>query len=119
VAHASAQPEQAVLFAGLAAFQLGWAVVVFRRPWPRLLLAPIAINLGTIAVWAGTRAAGAEGVGGLDLLATLDEAMLVALLLILRRGRVDPRDGERLAVLSFALVFLSLLAFLLLGHASR
>jgi hypothetical protein len=95
----------AVLFAGLAWFQLGWGAGYLVRPGRRLARVAIAVNLGTVAVWAVSRTTGLpigpdpgslEPVGPLDLLATVLELGLVGLL-ALRLAPGSSTVGARLS----------------------
>ena len=94
-----------VFFGLLVCFQLGWALLVQRgRRDARLLDAGIYISLATAATWLLSRTVGvpfgpwawdAEPIGALDLIATLDELALAALLVSLRHPA--SRVGRALA----------------------
>jgi hypothetical protein len=80
----------ALSFVALAALQLSWGTAAYRRPSRRLWAAGAAGNVAVIVIWALSRTSGLpfgpdarapETVGLLDLIATIDEVMLVALLL--------------------------------------
>ena len=95
----------AVFFGLVVYFQLGWALLVQRgRRDARLLDAGIYMSLAIAAVWLLSRTIGmplgpwawdAEPIGALDLIATLDELALAALLVSLRHP--DSRIGRTLA----------------------
>jgi hypothetical protein len=94
-----------VFFGLLVCFQLGWALLVWRgRRDARLLDAAIYVSLATAAICLLSRIVGvpfgpwawdAEPIGALDLIATLDELALAALLVSLRHP--DSRVGRALA----------------------
>lgn len=72
-------------FVALAAFQLGWGVLIYSRPSPRGLRAGIAVNVAVIALWIASRTVGVpfgpeawhpEAPGTLDVAATTTEAMI-------------------------------------------
>jgi hypothetical protein len=74
-------------FAGLAAAQLGWAVLVVARPCPRVLAAGVALNAGVVLLWGATRSVGIplgvaagsrEPVGALDATCALLELGVIA-----------------------------------------
>ena len=103
--------------------QLAWAEAVRRRPGDRRLLAAGAAgNLAVAGVWAMSRVVGvpvgperfeAEPVGLKDVLATLDELAIAALvaLLLLRRG-----ESPAVVACAWVLVVVSVLAAFLGGH---
>jgi hypothetical protein len=76
-----------VLFGITAALQIGWAEAVRRRPADRrLLIAAVVLNAGIVAAWIASRTTGLpigedpgvpEAVGIKDVLATIDELVLV------------------------------------------
>ncbi|MGB0876184.1 MAG: hypothetical protein ACPHCN_08175 [Mycobacterium sp.] len=47
-----------IFFALIAAFQFGWAIVILAHPNSTVLATGIAVNVGTIALWALSRTAG-------------------------------------------------------------
>jgi hypothetical protein len=92
----------ALSFVGLAALQLIWGIAALRRPSRRLWAIGAAGNLAVVVIWALSRTSGlpigpdaraAETVGLLDLIATLDEVMLVALLIAGLFPRLVVSDG--------------------------
>ncbi len=103
--HASHWWAFGVFFALLASLQLGWALLVQRgHRGPRLLRIAIYGSLAAVATWIVSRTIGmpfgpwawdAEPVGALDLVATLDELALAALLVSLQHP--DSRAGRALA----------------------
>jgi hypothetical protein len=75
-------------FAGLAAFQLGWAVWIYARPSPLGFGVGTTVSLAVIGVWIVSRTTGmpfgpdqwqAESIGPLDLAATAGEALIAVL----------------------------------------
>lgn len=48
-------PLSGVFFAGLAAFQLGWAAVIIRWPRPTILGIGLIANLGAMTLWVVSR----------------------------------------------------------------
>ena len=89
-----------------------YGIAVLRRPGMPLLLSGVAGNLAVIFLYVVTRTTGVpffgphagevEGIGGVDLVATMAEVALVCVLAaLLRPGRleavVDPVSGTRLA----------------------
>jgi len=81
----------AALFWVLAAGQLVWGVVVYRWPNDVLLWTGAIVSIGVIGIWALSRTTGVpigpdpwtpEEIGGFDLLATADEVILVAVVVM-------------------------------------
>jgi hypothetical protein len=77
-----------VFFAGLAAAQLGWALLVLVRPGARVLVVGALLNAGVLVLWAVTRTAGVpwgvavgrrEPIGALDTTCSLLELGVVDL----------------------------------------
>ena len=101
--HAAEYLPAGLFFAGLAAFQLAWAVGVLWRPGAGLISVGLAVNAGTIALWVWSRTLGfplgaepgaVEPVGYPDALASLLEGVIVivaGLWLWERRRRPFPR----------------------------
>lgn len=62
--HAAVTPEHTdwwatvVFFAGLAAFQIGWSVLIVLRPARPALLLGAAVNIGALATWVISRTIG-------------------------------------------------------------
>lgn len=124
-----------VFFAGLAYGQLAWALVVYRgRRDAWLLEAAIYVSLAVVAIWLLTRTVGpplgpwqwdAERVGIPDVIATLDELALAALLTAVLRpsGRVgralDWLRGGHAVRLGVMLGSASVLALAFAGHGHR
>jgi ethanolamine transporter EutH len=80
-----------VLFGAAAALQLALAIALVRRPGRTPIAWACALNVGIVAVWLLSRTAGTpfgpdsgarEPIGWLDMLTTLDELIVVALLSI-------------------------------------
>ena len=96
--HAEVYLPAGVFFAGLAAFQLAWAVGWLRRPANRLAVLGLAVNAVTTGIWVWSRTIGlpigaepgaVEPVGYRDVLATVLELVLaVVLMATLAEGRV-------------------------------
>jgi hypothetical protein len=113
-------------FVALAAFQLGWGVLIYSRPSPRALRAGIAINVAVIALWIASRTVGVpfgpeawhpEAPGALDVAATATEAMIALIgQALLASGGRSPTDGvlplpaRYLRQLVYAQLVLALLA---------
>ncbi len=108
VEHFGEHPVYGVFFAVVAVWQLAWGTMVYRRPEARRSLTAAAIaNLAVVAIWAVSRTTGLplgpeagrpEVPGVIDILATLDEVAIVALVI----GILQPagRVGRRLAGLT-------------------
>jgi hypothetical protein len=80
-----------VLFAVAAALQLVTAIALLRNPTHATVAWTCAVNAGVVAVWVLSRSTGLpvgpeagdrEAVGWLDVLTTLDELLVIALLAI-------------------------------------
>ena len=90
-----------VFFALLAVAQVGWGALVYRGASRRVLVAGAAGSAAVALLWLVTRTVGLpfgphagspEPVGVLDVLATLDEQVVVAIVLALVRfPRLRPR----------------------------
>jgi hypothetical protein len=115
----------AVLFVGLGAFQAGWGVVMMRRPSRAAIWTGVASSVLVIAAWVASRTvglplgpdtAGPEAAGVLDVLATLDEAVIVALLLA-ALGPPRARTAWVLQALGLLLVLFSSLVLAAGLHA--
>jgi hypothetical protein len=101
--HASVAPAHfaeywafGIFFAIIAALQLIWAELVRRGASPGILWAGAAANLAVALIWLASRTIGlpigpdagqAEGLGLHDLLATLDELGIAALVAVGLAGR--------------------------------
>lgn len=96
-----------VFFAGLAAWQAAWGVLVYRDPSERSLITGAGVNFGVTLIWLVSRTVGIpvgpeqwspESVGALDIAATIDELAIVflsfGLLSALWRRRLAARPGE-------------------------
>ena len=84
-AHLHEQLTSGLFFVAVAAYQLGWALALARRPSRGVLLAA-AVHLGVVAVWVLSRTSGiplvpggadVEGIGYPDVLALLLEGTIV------------------------------------------
>ncbi|MGH2858123.1 MAG: hypothetical protein ACRDMJ_11645 [Solirubrobacteraceae bacterium] len=117
----------AVLFIGVAAAQIAWGIVLYRRPGSRTLLAGAIGSLAVAGVWllsrtvglpVGPDATGPESAGFLDVLATVNEIVLAILALGLR-ARPDAITGEvrirHLRALRAAALVLTLLSSMVLA----
>jgi hypothetical protein len=116
IEHSDESVLYVVLFALLAATQLGWGVALYRGR--RVLAAGVVLCLGVVVVWALSRTTGlpigpdpwqAEPVGAADLIATADEVAIVLLALSRRGGRLVTAGGT-------ALILLSSIVLMLAGH---
>ena len=116
----------AALFAVLAAAQIGWGVLLYRRPHPRLLWAGVVLSLGVVAVWIVSRTSGLplgperwspEEVGSADVISSADE---VAVALLAGLHLVSPHRLRPLRVATLGgavfLASLSSLTFMLHAH---
>jgi hypothetical protein len=108
--HVAAVPEHwanyriaAFFFIGLGIFQVAWGALLLGRPSRLLYAAGAAVSLGTIAVWAVSRTSGlpfgpfagiAERAGRADVISTLFEEALVLVLILLRFGVGERRQGR-------------------------
>ena len=124
--HVSESRLYAALFVLVALAQAGWAGALLRRPSRRTVLAGIAGSLVMIAAWCASRtvglpvgpdAAGPEAVGLLDVLATLDEAAIIALMFLAVRPAAGPgvRAGAGAGVLRALALILILFTSLVLA----
>lgn len=111
-----------VFFVVIAMFQFGWGARVYARPGRRLLQLGAAVNLAVAAVWMVSRTVGIpagpepwhpEGVGLVDVMATLDELLIVALAGAVLAGRRPPRLPTWCAF--YPVVVISLLSAMLGG----
>jgi hypothetical protein len=77
-----------IFFAGLAAWQAAWGVLVYRDPSERALLIGAGVSLAVTVLWLVTRTVGIpigpeqwcpEPAGALDIAATVDEQAIVLL----------------------------------------
>jgi hypothetical protein len=114
------------LFAALAAFQLAWAFRAYPDGSPLLLRLAIPVSLGVIATWLVSRTVGMpfgpqafepERVGALDLAATLDELVLVGLLVAIGRGRTSIVLTAAGRLAAYTVLTLTALTLFLAGHA--
>jgi hypothetical protein len=96
VIHAAVTPDHfvefwlyGVFFVSIAVFQLLWGLGYLRRPDTRLVVLGIAVNAAAVLLWLWSRVVGLpvgpkpgtiEHVGFIDLMATIFEATLVAIL---------------------------------------
>ncbi len=113
-----------VLFAVVALAQIAWAVILYRRPEPRLMRRAAIGNALVIGAWIVAHtlgipfgSGGAETTGTLGIMATIDEVFLVLTpwllpAVALRGSRGDRRRYEWAAI---ALCVASLSAVLLAG----
>ena len=122
-----------VFFGVLTYVQVLWAVQLYRRPDDRRLFGPIAVmSLGVIAIWLVSRTVGlpigpwadrAEPIGAADFAATLDEVVIVVLIVSMLRphGRLAARmrwlDEANCVRVGSMLCALSLMALLLGSHS--
>lgn len=131
VGHASEHWTFAAFFATLAVAQCAWGCLVYRGA-DRRMLAAGAWGSGAVAMlWLVTRTVGLpfgphagapEAVGPLDVLATLDEQVVVAIVVaLLRFPQLRPRLVNAAArvgpVVGMTLAMLSLLSLTLGVHA--
>lgn len=126
-------PAAAAFFAGLAMFQVCWALLALIQPPRRgFLLLGIAVNVATLALWAGSRTVGMpfgpdrgeiEAFGRTDVLAALLEVAVVAA--AWWSVRTGSRQRESRPARHFALAtgatgaVVSLVAIVALGGASE
>ncbi len=89
-----------LLFLVAAAAQIGFAVALLVRPSRALVVGAVAVSLGLILTWVVSRTGGlpfgpdagaAEEIGLLNVITTLDEALLVALICL---AHADPARGR-------------------------
>jgi hypothetical protein len=121
----------AAFFAALAAAQLVWGALVYRGAERRLLVAGAWGSAAVALLWLITRTIGLpfgphagspEAIGPLDVLATLDEQAIVAIVIVLVRfPQLRPRLVSGAArvgpVVGMTLAMLSLLSLTLGAHA--
>jgi hypothetical protein len=117
------------VFAMIAAFQIGWAVLVVRRPSRIVLLVGALVSIGIAALWVVSRTSGVpfaripwvpEPVGAADVTATIGEctiALVVFCLLLASRVEFARRAVSWLAGLLLTLLVFSVLYGLGSGHA--
>lgn len=112
-----------LFFAVVAPAQIAWGLEVGLRPAPRWLALGAALNAAIALIWLQTRTLGlpfgpdpwqAEGVGTLDVAATLDELAIAALVFITLSGR-GRRGGDASRAVVLALLAFSAGALLLGG----
>ncbi|WP_051399534.1 hypothetical protein [Haloechinothrix halophila] len=116
-------PLSGVFFAGLAAFQLGWAAVIIRWPRPTILGIGLVANLGAMILWAVSRVWGVpfgphagvpEAVGAPGVLTMVLEASILLgvtwSLLPRHRSALLTTGGYRFAVTGAALAMLMFMA---------
>jgi hypothetical protein len=122
-----------VFFGFLTYAQVLWAMQLWRRPDDRRLFKAVAVmSLGTIAIWIVSRTVGLpigpwagrpEAIGMLDLVASLDELVIAAMIgaMLHPEGRVAARlrwlDGGNCVRFGSMLCSLSLLALLFSSHS--
>jgi len=122
-----------MFFAVLTYAQILWAMRLWRRPDDRRLFKAVAVmSLGVVAIWLVSRTVGlpigpwagrAEGIGLPDLVATLDELVIVAIIAAVLRpeGRVGARlrwlDASNCVRVGSMLCSLSLMALLFSSHS--
>lgn len=115
-----------ILFVLVAWFQAWWAVQYVARPTRRLEWLALALNLGVIAVWTWSRTMGLpigpasgtpEEVGTADVIATVFELALVALLVeVIRLGVWDRATRPaRVAAAAALAVQVGTVALVILG----
>jgi hypothetical protein len=116
-------------FAMIAAFQMGWAVLVVRRPSRMVLLVGALASIGIAALWVVSRTSGVpiaripwvpEAVGAADVTATVGEctiAFVVFCLLLAPRVEFARRAVSWLPGLLLTLLVVSVLYGLGSGHA--
>ena len=131
VSHAEEFWLFAVFFAALAAGQIAWGAVVYKGAARRVLVAGAWANLAVVLLWLFTRtvalplgpdAGEREAVGPLDVLASLDELVVVTIVFALVRfPRLRPRLVAAAArvgpVLGMTLAIASLVSLTLGVHA--
>lgn len=116
-----------LFFAIVTPLQLAWTAGVVRRPSRTRLLSVGAVgNLLVVGTWALSRTVGmpfgpdageAEAVGLKDVLASLDEVALAALVIAVLWGNPDGRGVVRFSEpAAWALVAVSVIAAMLGGH---
>ena len=111
------------LFAAAAGLQLATAIVLLRSPGRPAIVWTCLLNAGIVGVWALSRATGlpfgpeagtAEALGWMDVLTTVDELLLIALLSI-EAGWTACSRGGRVSLLfrgcGIALAIVLTLAF--------
>ena len=91
------------LFATAAGLQFGTAIALLRNPTRAAVLRACALNAAIVAVWALSRATGLpfgpqagdpEAIGWMDVLTTVDELLVIALLSIEAGWCVCSRGGR-------------------------
>jgi hypothetical protein len=131
VSHAGEYWLFSVFFAALAAGQIAWGAVVYSGAVRRVLVAGAWANVAVVLLWLFTRtvalplgpdAGEREAVGPLDVLATLDELVVVAIVFALVRfPRLRPRLVSAAArvgpVLGMTLAIASLVSLTLGVHS--
>jgi hypothetical protein len=115
-----------LFFAGLATWQAVWGVLIYRFPSESALITGAGVNTGVALLWLVTRTVGLpigpekwtpEGVGALDIAATVDELAIAGLGLALVsaawRRRVGAKPFEWVVL---ALLIASGVALMAGGH---
>lgn len=114
-------------FAAVAAFQIGWALLVIRRPTRRLLAIGAVANAALISVWILSRTAGVpagphpwtpESIGVVDAITVGLEVALVALCVALARGGGVDRLAGRPTPASYVVAAAAGAALAVVGLAS-
>jgi hypothetical protein len=109
--HTAASPLYGVFFALVAAFQLGWALLMISRPSRMLYLAGALGNAVVIATWAVSRSTGVpigpgagipEPVGFIDGVASAYEAVIVGGAMVIMQAAPDPPRALRSRTRSLA-----------------
>jgi hypothetical protein len=105
----------------IAAFQIGWAILVQWRPSRGLLIWGAAISAALVALWVTSRTVGlpvgprpwvAEPIGGVDVIAAVAEVAIVlasASVLAAGRSAFARRAVSRMAPALLAVMFISVL----------
>jgi len=128
VDHFGEFPLYTVVFAFLAVVQLTWAILVVWRPSRAVLVGGCGFNVAIIGLWAASRTVGVpiapepwvpEPVGAPDLVATLDEVLIVLAALTLLMAARRPLARRVVACMAPVLLAALLLSVLygVSGHA--
>lgn len=97
--HLRAWVPAGAFFIAVAALQLAWGAVIYRRPTRGWLLVGAYGSAALVGLWLVSRTVGApfgpdpgqpEAVGALDILASLNEVAVIALTALLVAGRTLP-----------------------------
>jgi hypothetical protein len=115
-----------LFFAALAAWQAAWGVLLYRYPSEAGLITGAGVNTGVALLWLVTRTVGLpigperwtpEGVGPLDVAATVDELAIAALGLALASAAWRRRLGAKpVEWVVLALLIASGVALMAGGH---